>query len=48
MFFQRSMDKRSSYYQFITFLEKIEKKEANKERRLIETTIENIKKASGG
>lgn len=48
MFFKRSMDKRSSYYQFITFLEKIEKKEADKERRLIETTIENIKKASGG
>ena len=48
MFYDRSMDKRASYYQFIEFLKKVEKKEADKEKGLINAMIDKIVAANGG
>lgn len=48
MFYDRSMDKRASYYQFIEFLKKVEKKEAAKEKGLIEAMINKIIVANNG
>lgn len=44
MFYSRSMNEQSSYYKFLDFLEKIERKESQKEKEMILIEIEKIKK----
>lgn len=44
MFYNRSMDKQSSYYKFLDFLEKIERKESQKEKEMILIEIKKIQK----
>lgn len=42
MFYDRSLDQRSSFYEFTQFLLKIQQKEANKERRYIELKLQSM------
>lgn len=39
MLYARSLDSRSSFYEFISYLERLQKKEADKERRFIEYSL---------
>lgn len=43
MFYDRSLDQRSSFYEFTQFLLKIQQKEANKERNYINLKLEQMK-----
>ena len=42
MFYDRSLDQRASFFKFTEYLQQIEQKEANKERKLIELKIQQM------